>query len=218
MTSITVSDRAFWTTRRALGWVAALVLWTLLPPIAIGIVTTQLRQVYPEQNWREIGRVVALAVFTLGLAAGSWKLWRDYRRTIVIDGDEPWQQRANSKRLAVSGIWRDCMIAGFIAGIAGTVFATLPPGAPRAAVAAVTGVALCYAMVRGTVLYMRTIDEQERDANLWGGYCGMSTYAALYFAQHIAGRFGVTVSHAHDAIFLVALTVTGGVYLWKRFR
>lgn len=218
MTSIAMTDTRFWTTRRALGWTGALVAWTIVPPTLVGLTAGYLSRHVPGQDWRGMARVVMLIVFTLGLLIGGVKLWRDYRRHVTADADVAWKRAANARQLAVSGVWRDCLIAGFVLGISGTFAAIVPAGAPRIALATVAGLAVAYAFVRSTVVYMRKIDDHERDANLWACYCGMTVYAALFFTQYLAGEFGLVVPHVHDAIFWTTLTVTGGVYLWKRYR
>ncbi|MFD1786261.1 hypothetical protein ACFSC3_01625 [Sphingomonas floccifaciens] len=218
MTSITMDDARFWTTRRALGWAGALVAWTIVPPILIGFTSAYFAPHVPGPDRHDTARVVMLIVFTLGLLIGALKLWRDYRRHIAYDTDVAWKRSANARRLVVSGIWRDCLIVGFVLGISG-VFATIvPAGAPRIALAAVGALAVAYALVRSTIVYMRAIDDHERDANLWACYCGMTVYAALFFAQYLAGQIGLVVPYVHDAIFWTTLTVAGAVYSWKRYR
>lgn len=71
---------------------------------------------------------------------------------------------------------------------------------------------------RGTAIYMRTIDEQERDANLWGCYVGMCVYFLLYVAQYAMASLGRPVPHAASGTFWIVMATMCGVFVWKRFR
>lgn len=132
--------------------------------------------------------------------------------------DQTWQARAAAARKARLAPWRDCFFAGAIVGVAVSLAAlSAQPGIriPLIVLAVAAGV---FGLVRGTLVYMRRIDEQERDANLWGCYAGMSAYLALYVLARAAAQFGIVVPFADDAIFLIVMAVTLAVFGWKRFR
>ena len=75
-----------------------------------------------------------------------------------------------------------------------------------------------WGFVYGTAIYMRAVDEQERDANLWACYIGMCLYFLLYAAQFAAAAIGRPVPHAALGTFLIVMVVVLGVFVWKRFR
>lgn len=83
----------------------------------------------------------------------------------------------------------------------------------------VCGAALAvWGFVYGTAIYMRTVDEQERDANLWGCYVGMCVYLVLFALSMTARALGRPVPYADLGIFLIVMVSVLGVFAWKRFR
>lgn len=75
-----------------------------------------------------------------------------------------------------------------------------------------------WGFVYGTAIYMRTVDEQERDANLWGCYVGICVYLVLFALRMAASALGRPVPYADLGIFLIVMTSVLGVFAWKRFR
>lgn len=132
--------------------------------------------------------------------------------------DQTWQVRAATSRKARLAPWRDCFIAGAILGIVVPLAALSPQPGIRILLIVLAVAAGVFAMIRGTIVYMRRIDEQERDANLWGCYAGMSAYLALYILARAVALFGIVVPFADDAIFLIVMAITLAVFGWKRFR
>lgn len=86
------------------------------------------------------------------------------------------------------------------------------PGVVCGALLAVWG------FVYGTAIYMRAVDEQERDANLWGCYVGMCVYLVLFALSRGAWALGRPIPHADLGIFLIVMLSVLGVFAWKRFR
>ena len=213
-------EARFWTTGRSLRWIALLLLLVIGMPFVLGLTTGWLERTNPGRGWEDIGRATALTIFAIGLTLGAAWLWRDYRRHIAAagGGGETWQRRATSRRLAISSVWRDCIIAGFVVGMACAFATQIAAGPGRIAMAIVAAIALAAGFIRSTVYYMRTIDEQERDANLWATYVALAVYTALFMAQYIAIKFAIVVPHVHEAIFLLTMAVACCVFLWKRFR
>lgn len=85
--------------------------------------------------------------------------------------------------------------------------------------AGIAGAALAlWGFLFGTLIYMRRIDEQERDANLWGCYVGMCAYLVLFPASYAAAQLGHPVPHADVGIFFAVMFIVLGVFAWKRFR
>ncbi|HEU0044047.1 hypothetical protein [Sphingomonas sp.] len=80
------------------------------------------------------------------------------------------------------------------------------------------GAMALWGFVYGTAIYIRTVDEQERDANLWSCYAGMCAYLLLFTLQFGAEVLGRPVPHADLGVFLIVMTVVLGVFAWKRFR
>ena len=58
------------------------------------------------------------------------------------------------------------------------------------------GALALWGFIYGTAVYMRTVDEQERDANLWACYVGMCAYFLLYAAQYAMAALGRPVPRA----------------------
>lgn len=82
----------------------------------------------------------------------------------------------------------------------------------------ITGlVMIILGLVWGTLVYMQVIDEQERDANLWATYVGLTTYLALFVARFLAEKAGVAIPLTHDGIFIATIVATLAVFTWKRF-
>lgn len=215
-----MDDARFWTVGRTLRWFGLLLLLVIGMPLVLGFTTAWLERADPASGWKDIGRATALTLFSVGMVAGTVALWRSYRRHTAAaarDGAS-WQRRATTRQLAVSGVWRDCLIAGFVVGIACALVTQVPAGLGRTVLAIVAVIALVGGFIRSTVHYMRTIDEQERDANLWATYVALAVYTVLFMAQYIAARFAIVVPHVHEAIFLLTMIVACCVFLWKRFR
>lgn len=82
----------------------------------------------------------------------------------------------------------------------------------------VIGIALsAIGMIWGSLIYMRVIDEQERDANLWATYVGMTVYFILYCAQFMARLAGTHLPIDQDITFFITIAVVLIVFVWKRF-
>ncbi len=77
---------------------------------------------------------------------------------------------------------------------------------------------LVVALVWGTVVYMRVIDEQERDANLWGCYAGMMVYLTVYGIKIMAEVTGSTVPITERGTLIATVATVLAVFAWKRFR
>lgn len=80
------------------------------------------------------------------------------------------------------------------------------------------GALAVWGFVYGTAVYMRTVDEQERDANLWGCYVGICVYFVLYALQFGLALLGRPVPYADLGTFLIVMVTVLGVFAWKRFR
>ena len=80
------------------------------------------------------------------------------------------------------------------------------------------GALAVWGFIQGTAIYMRTVDEQERDANLWACYVGMCVYLLLYAAQFALAALGRPVPYAALGTFLIVMNTVLGVFVWKRFR
>ena len=199
---------------------ARIVRWTLLGavsliliPIGSGYVARKLFGADRETARILIGLLPALIILILALVG-----WQRYRRHLTADPVLRHNPRAAKRQLRIAAIWRDAVIAGTLLGIGSLALHGIPQGQARIvlliAMMALTGIVA----VRGTLIYMQRIDEQERDANLWGAYCGVTVYTLLFGAQLLAKRFGTPIPHAHELIFGAVLTTTLAVTLWKRFR
>lgn len=203
----------FFTRGRILRWALIGFIALIVVPFGMGIAAAKMFAV-DRETAQTIAKVLP-AILILGVSLAAW---RSYRRHLNADPVLHANPRATDRQLGVAAIWRDAVIAGGVLGVGGVFLHQMPDGASRTALlvalVAVTGLAA----VRGTLVYMRRIDEQERDANLWGAYCGVTLYLILYGAQLLAQRFGSPIPYAHDLIFGAVLVTTVAVTLWKRFR
>lgn len=131
---------------------------------------------------------------------------------------EEWQSRAAAQRAERRAywLWTPVFIGVGVLAIVGGTMAPSPwlrwPGMACGAAIASWGV------VYGTALYMRAVDEQERDANLWGCYVGMCVYLVLFLTRWLLVALGHSVPHADEGIFLLTMATVLGVFAWKRFR
>ena len=136
----------------------------------------------------------------------------------MTSDDQTWQARAATSRKARMAPWRDCFIAGAVAGIAVPLATLTQQPAIRAVLILLAVVAGLIGMIRGTLIYMQRIDEQERDANLWGCYVGMCGYLLMYLVVRGAEQLGHPIPNGHDIVFLMTMVITLAVFCWKRFR
>jgi hypothetical protein len=131
---------------------------------------------------------------------------------------EDWETRARDAAVQRRTIWfwsPTFLAIGALAVVGGTMADTAWirwPGIICGGLLAVWG------FLYGTAVYMRTVDEQERDANLWGCYVGMCVYFLLFALNALVEHIGQPIPHAHYAIFFATMISVLGVFAWKRFR
>lgn len=70
----------------------------------------------------------------------------------------------------------------------------------------------------GTFIYMKVIDEQERNANLWACASGMCVYFTLFSLRVLIEALNAAPPYGHEEIFMASVLITFGVFLWRRFR
>lgn len=206
-------EPGFFTRGRIVRWVLIGVLAMIVVPFCVGVAAATFGSVD-----RDIALTVAKVLPAFLILAVALAGWRSYQRHLVKDPVLRANPRAADRQLGIAAIWRDAVIAGILLGIGGAVLHHLPDGAGRTALLVAMIALTGLVAVRSTLVYMRRIDEQERDANLWGAYCGVTLYVLLYGAQLLATRFGSPIPHAHDLIFGAVLVTTLFVTLWKRYR
>lgn len=203
----------FFSLARILRWTLIGAVTLILIPVGSGFIAAKLFGADRETGRILFGLVPALVILALALVG-----WRRYRQYLATDPVLRHNPRAVDRQLNLAAIWRDAVIAGTLLGMGGMALHGAPQGPARIALLiammALTGVAA----VRGTLIYMQRVDEQERDANLWGAYCGVTVYVLLFGAQLLAKRFDTPIPHAHELIFGAVLATTPAVTLWKRFR
>lgn len=132
--------------------------------------------------------------------------------------DSNWQTHARAslrrQRAAWLGTIATAMVSGGFLGI-GVV---LDPGLARMIVIAIGLLLIIASLVWGTLIYMQVIDEQERDANLWGCYVGMVVYLGLFVARMLGELFGAELPIDDSGIFTATMATVLIVFVWKRFR
>jgi len=80
------------------------------------------------------------------------------------------------------------------------------------------GALTLWGFIYGTAIYMRTVDEQERDANLWGCYVGMCAYLLLFAITALLDYVGRPIPYAPYVVFFTTMMTVLAVFAWKRFR
>ncbi len=129
---------------------------------------------------------------------------------------DDWQTRAKAMMRRQRSAWIGTIIAmaiGFALFGAGTQAGGMVRGGLMLAGLSLIVIGLLW----GTLVYMQVIDEQERDANLWATYGGLTVYMTLFCAQFLADMAGITLPLTHDAIFVTTMIVTLIIFTWKRF-
>ena len=83
-------------------------------------------------------------------------------------------------------------------------------------IAGVVGFALSVTI--GTVIYFRTIDELEYEANKNAGLVGINVYAMLYMSWWALAAVNVTPAPHGETIFLITMAAAVAAFCWRRFR
>jgi hypothetical protein len=130
---------------------------------------------------------------------------------------EDWEVRSKRAARAIRGAWIGTLIASIASAIAFAV-AMQSDGVVRLTALAVAAGGIAIAFAYGTYIYMRRIDELEREANLWGAYAGVSIYIALFTVKTVLAPIGIVFPYADAGIFVIVLMTFVAVFCWKRFR
>jgi hypothetical protein len=130
---------------------------------------------------------------------------------------DAWQERAReaATRRRTIWIWSPIFLGVGLAAIAG---GALGDGLMRPVGLVCGALMTLWGFLYGTAVYMRTVDEQERDANLWGCYVGMCAYLLLFLLNEVLALVAQPIPHADRIIFAAVLTLVAGVFLWRRYR
>lgn len=128
-----------------------------------------------------------------------------------------WEVREGKLAAKRRAIWIWTPVFGIV-GVLAIVGGVISTGAMHWIGLVFGGLMTSWALVYGTAVYMRTIDEQEREANLWGCYVGMCVYLALFGLKILLDWGGTTVPQADNAIFLIVMLTVLSVFSWRRFR
>ncbi|WP_374145520.1 hypothetical protein [Sphingomonas sp. 28-63-12] len=136
-------------------------------------------------------------------------------KPMISTGD--WQAEASASIRKQRAAWLGTIATGLVGGaMFGLSISITNPIAHALFIGA--GVLLsAIALVWGTLIYMSVIDEQERDANLWGTYVGLTVYLILYSVKFGADAAGIAIPIGHDGIFVATMAATLAVFGWKRF-
>lgn len=129
-----------------------------------------------------------------------------------------WRETARRQTKQRRGAWIGSIALGALGGVLGGVALSLEPGVARTVMSGASIAAMVGSLLWGTVIYMLVIDEQERDANLWGCYAGMVVYLGLYVLDLIAAKLSIPVPIDESGIFIATTATVLAVFLWKRFR
>ena len=113
--------------------------------------------------------------------------------------------------------WIGTIIVGIIGAIVFAEGLESGPGALRTALLLGGFLLVGASLLWGTIVYMLVIDEQERDANLWGAYGGLTGYMSLFSVRYLSDAAKIDVPLTHEGIFVVTMLVTLAIFIWKRF-
>lgn len=132
--------------------------------------------------------------------------------------DTQWQVAARAALRKQRAAWIGTILVGF-AGIGLFVAGSkIDASAVQIGLMGIATIMMVGSLLWGTLIYMRVIDEQERDANLWGCYVGMTVYLTLSLIRTLADLIGSTVPINEYWTLLATMTTVLVVFAWKRFR
>lgn len=131
--------------------------------------------------------------------------------------DTDWQASARSQLRNQRAAWIGTITTGAVAGMLIGIGTSIDPGLARTLVLGGGVVAMVACLVWGTLIYMRVIDEQERDANLWACYVGMIVYLALFVAKDIGAKLALNLPISEFGIFTATMAVVLAVFVKRRF-
>lgn len=130
---------------------------------------------------------------------------------------DDWQTRARAMVRRQRSAWIGTIIVGIIGAIVFAEGLESGPGALRTALLLGGFLLVGASLLWGTIVYMLVIDEQERDANLWGAYGGLTVYMSLFSVRYLSDAAKIDVPLTHEGIFVVTMLVTLAIFIWKRF-
>ena len=131
---------------------------------------------------------------------------------------EAWKIQADAVARRRGRVWIGCGLLGAGAGAAIIVATRALTPEVRLAALALAGLLFAATTLWSTVIYMRGIDEQERDANLWSCYVGMCVYFVLFGVTFAARMLGHPLPQADIGTFIITVATVLAVFAWKRFR
>ncbi|OQW77633.1 MAG: hypothetical protein BVN33_00960 [Proteobacteria bacterium ST_bin13] len=131
--------------------------------------------------------------------------------------DTDWQASARSQLRNQRAAWIGSIAAGAIAGVLMGIGVNIDPGLMRTALLGGGVLAMVVCLVWGTLIYMRVIDEQERDANLWSCYVGMIVYLTLFVAKDIGAKLDLNLPISEFGIFTATMAIVLAVFVKRRF-
>jgi hypothetical protein len=131
---------------------------------------------------------------------------------------DDWEAKARASASARRAVWVWSPVFIAVGGLAVIGGIMAPVAWIRWSGFVCGGALTLWGFVYGTYVYMRTIDEQERDANLWGAYVGICAYLLLFPLSELLAMLGTQVPHAPYVVFMITMTTVLAVFAWKRFR
>lgn len=131
---------------------------------------------------------------------------------------DDWQASARSAIRQQRAAWLGTIMTGLMSGLLFGLGGALTDPVLQPIVLGAACLLMVAALIWGTLIYMRVIDEQERDANLWGTYVGMTVYLVLFAIKWIAELTHVAVPLSEQGIFTATMAAVLAVFTWKRFR
>jgi len=212
------ADAPAWTLGRVAKWIGLTLILLFVAGVAAGFTAAWLDAGTGARVWS--GRISATAPLIALLVFGGVG-WAALRRNwpTTRPGSDEWQRRAATRARRTWGAWIGTVATLAVAGM-------LVPFAAWLGIGTAAGLALMIAAVAlavigglwGTLVYMKVIDEQERQANLWSGYAGLTTYFVLFFAELLIRKVVPGLPALDGAVFAAVSAVTLGTFLVKRFR
>lgn len=125
-----------------------------------------------------------------------------------------WRQQATRARWRYWGAWIGSPLL-FVVGLAVAGGGLIGDDSIALAAGAVLAAA---GLVWSTVIYIRVVDEQERDATLWASYAAICVYFALFVARWLPILMHRPAPFDDRPVFVATMIAFLLVFSWKRFR
>lgn len=170
----------------------------------------------PGWGWPLVAMAAAFA------AAVLFGLWRAYRQPPTAPATGPGEAAEAAGKRRFWTILGTLFVVGGVVGAGAAAYETdaggfmtgrLPPAFAIAAAIVTT-----LALVIGTVLFYRRIDEVERSDNIWAGAIAANLLMIGYPSWFFLWRGGIIGEPSHLVLIALLYGVTVAAYFYRKFR